>query len=76
MSTVYNWFTDRALLCMDQAQHAVNLRQAGMYLSEAEQWKRRAGMLTQEQCGKLVEEVLLWRLIEECDFKLKGRVLV
>jgi len=47
-----------------------------MYISEAEQWTERAGMLTQEQCGKLVEEVLLWRLIEEGDFKLKGRVLV
>jgi len=74
--TTYQWFTDRALLCMDQAQHAVNLRQAGMYLAEADQWTERARMLTVEDGSKLVEEVILWRLIEECDFKLKGRVLV
>jgi len=74
--TVYNWFTDRANLATEQAQNAVNVRQANFYLSESDQWERRAGVLTVEQGSQLVEEVVLWRLIEECDFKLKGKVPV
>lgn len=74
--TVYNWFTDRANLATEQANQTSNIRQKGMYLAEADNWEKRARMLTEEQCGQLVEEVILWRVIQECDFKLKGRVLV
>jgi len=76
VSTVYQWFTDRANLATEQASNAVNVRQANMYLAEADKWTERARMLTVEDGSKLVEEALLWRLIEECDFKLKGLVRV
>lgn len=76
MSTVYQWFTDRAELATEQARQSSNIRQKGMYLAEADNWVKRARMLTVEEVSKLVEGVILWRVIQECDARLKGRVMV
>lgn len=69
--TTYTWFQNRAELAFQEAQSAVNIRQANMYLAESDKWTERAGVLTVEEAGKLWDEVELWRVIEECDKRLK-----
>ena len=76
MTTVFEWFTHRAELATEQAKLAVNASEANMYLAEAQNWVKRAGVLTVEDGSRFVEYVHMWQIIKECDFKLKGRVLV
>lgn len=70
-ATVYTWFQNRAELAFQEAQSAVNIRQANMYLAESDKWQERAGVLTVDEAGKLWDEVPLWRIIQDCDNRIK-----
>jgi len=48
-------------------QHAHTRSMSESFLADAEKWERRAGLLTQEVGAKDIDDVLLWRIIEQCD---------
>jgi type IV secretory pathway TraG/TraD family ATPase VirD4 len=71
MTTVYQYFQDRADQAFEEAQSAVNVRQAGMFLAESDQWRERSGVLTVAEASTPWYEFPLWRVIQECDTRLK-----
>ena len=65
--TVYEHCKEEADVCRACANKAPTKRMYDYFVTDAEMWEARAGRLSVEDGAKDVDEVILWRVIEQVD---------
>lgn len=65
--TVLQYFMDQASLSRQCANKAETKRMSESHAADAAKWDRRAKLVTSDIAGMQLDEVILWRVIEEID---------